>query len=82
MSVSHKHSHDGGHGHSHAPADFGNAFLIGILLNTGFVVVEAVYGWMSGSMALIADAGHNLSDVLALLRVQRFLQPCSMPASC
>lgn len=63
----HAHGHDHGHGHSHAPKDFGRAFLIGIILNTGFVVVEAVYGWLSGSMALIADAGHNLSDVLALL---------------
>ncbi|QYJ07937.1 cation diffusion facilitator family transporter [Qipengyuania flava] len=63
----HSHGHGHGHGHSHAPADFGNAFLIGIILNTGFVIVEAVYGWISGSMALIADAGHNLSDVLALM---------------
>lgn len=55
------------HGHVHAPADFGNAFLIGIILNTGFVIVEATYGFLSGSMALVADAGHNLSDVLALL---------------
>ena len=73
MGIGHSHDHaDGhdhahGHGHSHAPADFGQAFLIGIILNTGFVIVEAVYGWLSGSMALIADAGHNLSDVLALL---------------
>tara|TARA_R110000751_G_scaffold2018_11_gene9246 strand:- start:76708 stop:77619 length:912 start_codon:yes stop_codon:yes gene_type:complete len=67
MGAGHSHSHDHGHGHSHAPADFGNAFLIGIVLNTAFVVIEAVYGWISGSMALIADAGHNLSDVLALL---------------
>ena len=59
--------HDHAHGHSHAPKDFGRAFLIGIILNTGFVIIEAVYGWLSGSMALIADAGHNLSDVLALL---------------
>ena len=81
MSVSHKHSHDGGHGHSHAPADFGNAFLIGILLNTGFVVVEAVYGWMSGSMALIADAGHNLSDVLALLLAWGASVAAKRPAS-
>ena len=64
---SHDHGHDHLHGHSHAPTDFGRAFLIGIVLNTGFVMVEAVYGWLSGSMALIADAGHNLSDVLALL---------------
>lgn len=66
----HTHGHSHGHsheGHSHAPADFGRAFAIGIALNTAFVVVEAVYGVLSGSMALIADAGHNLSDVLALL---------------
>lgn len=65
------HSHEQGHahsaGHSHAPKDFGSAFLIGIVLNTAFVIIEAVYGWLSGSMALIADAGHNLSDVMALL---------------
>ena len=66
-SPGHGHEHDHGHGHSHAPKDFGRAFLIGIVLNTGFVIIEAVYGWLSGSMALIADAGHNLSDVLALL---------------
>ena len=54
-------------GHGHAPAEFGRAFLIGIVLNAGFVVVEAVFGFLSGSMALVADAGHNLSDVLALL---------------
>ncbi|MBU1605871.1 MAG: cation diffusion facilitator family transporter [Alphaproteobacteria bacterium] len=64
---SHSHQHEAGHGHSHAPADFGNAFLIGIVLNTAFVAIEATYGWLSGSMALIADAGHNLSDVLALM---------------
>ena len=63
----HGHSHGGGHGHSHAPKDFGRAFAIGIVLNTGFVIVEAVYGFISGSMALVADAGHNLSDVLGLL---------------
>ena len=43
------------------------AFLIGVLLNTAFVVLEAAIRLTSGSMALIADAGHNLSDVLALL---------------
>jgi cobalt-zinc-cadmium efflux system protein len=56
------HSHD--HGHS---SDFGRAFAIGITLNLAFVVVEAVYGFLAGSMALIADAGHNLSDVLGLV---------------
>ncbi|MCY7398462.1 MAG: cation diffusion facilitator family transporter [Sphingomonas bacterium] len=55
------------HGHHHAPADYGRAFLIGIVLNLGFVVVEAFYGIVSNSVALIADAGHNLSDVLGLV---------------
>lgn len=63
----HDHAHDHAGSHAHAPADFGKAFLIGIILNSAFVVIEAGYGWMAGSMALIADAGHNLSDVLALL---------------
>ena len=54
-------------GHNHAPADYGRAFLIGIVLNVGFVAVEAFYGLLSNSVALIADAGHNLSDVLGLL---------------
>lgn len=54
-------------GHTHAPKDFGRAFLIGITLNTGFVVIEAVYGLLANSMALLADAGHNLSDVVGLL---------------
>lgn len=63
----HGHGHDHAHGHHHhAPADFGRAFLIGIVLNTGFVAVEAVAGLLYDSMALLADAGHNLSDVLAL----------------
>lgn len=66
-SHSHGHDHGHGHGHSHAPADFGRAFVIGIVLNTAFVIVEATYGFISGSMALVADAGHNLSDVLGLL---------------
>ena len=65
-----QHSHGsgsgGGHGHAHAPATFGRAFLFGILLNTAFVAVEAGFGFVSGSMALVADAGHNLSDVLSL----------------
>ncbi len=66
MSTGHTH-HDHAHGHSHAPASFGAAFAIGIVLNTAFVVIEAAYGLLSGSMALVADAGHNLSDVLSLV---------------
>ncbi|MET0312846.1 MAG: cation diffusion facilitator family transporter [Hansschlegelia sp.] len=61
------HSHAAGHGHSHAPASFGRAFAIGIALNTGFVLIEAGYGFASNSLALVADAGHNLSDVLGLV---------------
>jgi cobalt-zinc-cadmium efflux system protein len=58
------HSH---HGHSHAPqGDHGRAFAIGIVLNLGFVAVEAGYGFWADSMALLSDAGHNLSDVLGL----------------
>src|SRR5215831_13547346 len=60
------HDHGHHHGHLHAPADFGRAFAIGIGLNIAFVVIEAGYGFASNSMALIADAGHNLSDVLGL----------------
>lgn len=60
------HSH-GTAGHTHAPTNFGRAFLIGTLLNTVFVLVEAGYGISVNSVALLADAGHNLSDVLGLL---------------
>ena len=71
MAHSHHHGHShaghGGHGHHHhAPKDFGAAFAIGIALNLGFVAVEAAYGIIANSMALLADAGHNLSDVLGL----------------
>jgi cobalt-zinc-cadmium efflux system protein len=64
---SHDHDHSHEQGHHHAPKNFDRAFAIGVLLNTGFVVVEFVFGLMSNSLALMADAGHNLSDVLALL---------------
>ena len=62
---SHSHSHD--HGHTHAPASFGSAFAIGMVLNVGFVVAEVVFGFLANSMSLLADAGHNLSDVLGLM---------------
>ncbi len=55
------------HAHSHAPRDHSRAFAIGVGLNIAFVVTEAVFGLLSGSLALLADAGHNLSDVLGLL---------------
>jgi cobalt-zinc-cadmium efflux system protein len=63
----HSHGHGHGHGHSHAPADFGHAFAIGTALNLAFVAVEAAFGIAADSVALLADAGHNLSDVLGLL---------------
>jgi cobalt-zinc-cadmium efflux system protein len=65
----HPHHHPAGHshGHSHAPeAGHGRAFAIGIALNLGFVLIEAAYGVWADSMALLSDAGHNLSDVLGL----------------
>lgn len=73
----HQHDHDHSahdhsarghrHGHSHEPANFGRAFAIGIFLNLAFVGVEAAYGVLGNSVALLADAGHNLSDVLGLV---------------
>jgi len=53
--------------HPRAPDDYSRAFAIGIALNLGFVVIQAYYGWVAGSLALLADAAHNLGDVAALL---------------
>ncbi len=58
MEHQHSHSHD---------INLGNAFKIGISINIVFIIIEATYGFFSNSMALVADAGHNLSDVLALV---------------
>ena len=63
MSADHHHDH----GHGHASADFNQAFALGILLNIAFVAVEGYYGWKVNSLALLADAGHNLSDVAGLV---------------
>lgn len=62
-----EHGHAHAHGHHHGPVDFGRAFAIGIGLNLAFVGIETVYGFIANSMSLLADAGHNLSDVLGLL---------------
>jgi cobalt-zinc-cadmium efflux system protein len=62
----HAHSHHG-HAHAHGPTRFDRAFAIGIGLNLAFVVIEALYGLHAHSLALVADAGHNLSDVLGLV---------------
>jgi len=53
--------------HNHAPANFNRAFAIGIALNLAFVIIEVFYGWRVNSLALLADAGHNLSDVAGLV---------------
>jgi cobalt-zinc-cadmium efflux system protein len=58
------HSH---HCHDHAQDDFTRAFTVGIALNVAIVAVELVFGFLANSMALIADGGHNLSDVLGLV---------------
>jgi cobalt-zinc-cadmium efflux system protein len=60
---SHNHTH---HSHGHGRLNYGRAFLIGIALNLLYVAGEAVAGVLSGSLALLADAGHNLGDVLSL----------------
>ena len=71
----HDHDHDhaghshgpGGHHHHEPPAGFDGAFAIGSALNAGFVVAEVVFGLTAHSVALLADAAHNLGDVLGLL---------------
>lgn len=64
----HAHSHAGHHhGHDHGPVSHDRAFAIGVALNAGFVVIEMFFGWRVNSIALIADATHNLGDVLGLL---------------
>jgi cobalt-zinc-cadmium efflux system protein len=57
----------GVHQHAHGPADYGRAFAIGVALNLSFVLAEAVFGVIGHSLALLSDAGHNLSDVLSLM---------------
>lgn len=64
----HAHRHEAGeHPHSHQPPSNNLAFAAGVALNLGFVVVEVIYGVAANSLALLSDAGHNLSDVFALL---------------
>ncbi|MEP7302365.1 MAG: cation diffusion facilitator family transporter [Caldimonas sp.] len=70
----HGHGREGGHGaaaahagHAHGPARHDRAFAIGIAVNLAFVALEAVAGWRVDSLALLADAGHNLGDVLGLV---------------
>ncbi|MFC3100340.1 cation diffusion facilitator family transporter [Altererythrobacter lauratis] len=68
MGGGHHHHHAQEHGHhQHGPVNHDRAFALGVALNSAFVVVEGAFGILADSMALLADAGHNLSDVLALL---------------
>jgi len=71
MTHDHEYHHSHGHhqDHTHGPASFDRAFAIGTALNLGFVIVEAIYGYLAHSLALFADAGHNLGDVLGLVLV-------------
>ncbi|HWU95044.1 MAG TPA: cation diffusion facilitator family transporter [Sphingomonas sp.] len=73
------HEHD--HHHAHGPADFGRAFAIGTALNLGFVLLEGTAGFLTDSVALLADAGHNLSDVLGLLVAWAGVELAKRPAS-
>jgi cobalt-zinc-cadmium efflux system protein len=67
MIVPMAHDHHGhAHSHHHGAADYGRAFALGIALNLVYVAAEAGYGLAAGSLALLADAGHNLGDVLGL----------------
>lgn len=68
MDHHHDHSHaHGSVGHTHAPDSFGFAFAAGVALNTTIVVLQLVFGYAASSLALIADAAHNFSDVIGLL---------------
>jgi cobalt-zinc-cadmium efflux system protein len=62
----HGHGHSHGHGHTHGPASYDRAFAIGIGLNLVFIAAETVFGFAANSLALLADAAHNLSDVAGL----------------
>jgi cobalt-zinc-cadmium efflux system protein len=64
--MAHEHGHGAGGGHDHGSGTKGRAFAIGVALNFGFVVCEIIYGVASHSVALLADAAHNLSDVFGL----------------
>jgi cobalt-zinc-cadmium efflux system protein len=68
MSAGHSHHrHDRGHQHDHGRDDFTRAFALGIALNVAIVMIELIFGFLANSMALIADGGHNMSDVLGLV---------------
>lgn len=65
--MAHHHHHGHEHHHDIDVSNLNSAFILGIVLNTAYVVVEAVYGLIYNSMGLLSDAGHNLSDVATLI---------------
>ncbi|MFA5921451.1 MAG: cation diffusion facilitator family transporter [Methylococcaceae bacterium] len=67
MAQHHNHNHSKEHHHHARPKNQGRVFVITIVLNMAFVVIEFAYGFIANSTALMADAGHNISDVLGLL---------------
>lgn len=79
MSFDHAHHHD--HGHHHAPTNFGPRFAFGMAINLIFVAIEAFYGWQANSLALLADAGHNLGDVAGLALAWAALAAGRIPAN-
>lgn len=83
----HGHDHHHGHGHDHGKAlhdnggGYGRLFAIGIVLNLGFVIIEAWFGWKTGSLALLADAAHNLGDVGGLVLAWAAWAAARLPAN-
>lgn len=73
--------HGHGHAHAHPPHDYGRAFAIGISLNAAFVAIEFGFGLVADSLALVADAGHNLSDVLGLVLAWSAMRLARRPPS-
>ena len=67
MPHDHHHDHAHAHPHSHAPTHFGTAFAIATALNLALVIAQVIYGLPANSIALLADAGHNLGDCLGLV---------------
>lgn len=66
MSSNHNNTNIHSHSHDHTPSNFGKIFFFGVLLNGGFIILELIYGLQANSLALLADAGHNASDVIGL----------------
>ena len=73
--------HDHSNCDHHKPASYGGAFAFGVLLNSGFVIGEVIFGLSSHSLSLLADAGHNLGDVLGLLMGWAAVKLCAKPAT-